>query len=86
MICDSAVNDARGLVPNELKLLCALPPKGGGSGGRGGSRVRDRRVYREHVNTSACDAYGAPSRSALGSLVASIWLNSYHGVVGDEMR
>ena len=35
MICDPAVNDARSLVPNELKLLCALPPKGGGVVGEG---------------------------------------------------
>jgi hypothetical protein len=79
-----AFNDARGSFHNEPKLLCALPPEGGTAAGEGEVGM-ETGAYTVKMLTHQHAMHAEP-RSALGCPVASIWINSYHGVVGDERR
>ena len=55
----SEFNDAHGSFHNELKLVCALPPEGGGAAGEGEVGM-ETGAYTVNMLTQACDECGAP--------------------------
>lgn len=61
------------------------PPSEGGRAAGEGEVGMETGAYIVNMLTHQHAMHAEP-RSALGRLVDSIWINSYHGVVGDERR